>query len=103
GLGQGADSISPVGLACALLIRAECHSALRQATTLLPALVSGAQGYPILDQALYATQLSLAAWRLRQEASLVQAADVAARMLGARTLSAKQAHAGLIKLYTLKE
>lgn len=103
GLGQGVDSMNPAGLACALLIRAECHGALRQAATTLPALVAGTRNYPVLDQALYATQLSLAAWRLRQETGLDQAADVAARMLGTRALSARQAHAGLIKLYTLKE
>lgn len=103
GLGQGSDSISPAGLASALLIRTECHGALRQAAATLPTLVVGPRNYPVLDQALYATQLSLAAWHLRQEPSLGAAADVAARMLGCRSLSARQAHAGLIKLYTLKE
>lgn len=103
GLGQGPDSIGSAGWASALLIRTECHGALRQAAAILPTLIAGAQNYPVLDQALYATQLSLAAWHLRQDPGLNEAADVAARMLGCRNLSAKQAHAGLIKLYTLKE
>ncbi|MBV6273161.1 flagellar biosynthesis protein FlhF [Alcaligenaceae bacterium CGII-47] len=103
GLGQAPDAISHAGLASALLIRAECHGALRQAAAILPTLVAGSRNYPGLDQALYATQLSLAAWHLRQETGLAQAADVAARMLGARSLSANQAYAGLVKLYTLKE
>lgn len=103
GLGQGADSMNQTGLACALLIRAQCHEALRRATVILPTLVAGSQNYPVLDHALYASQLSLATWHLRQETSLAQAAEVAAKMLGIHSLSARQAHAGLVKLYTLKE
>lgn len=86
--------------ACALILRHECHAAWRLAT---PWLADARAREPLLDRAVLAAQLGLAAWRLVQDPALDRAAMVAARMLGAEYLSAKQSPAGLLKLYTLKE
>lgn len=84
----------------ALVLRHECHAAWRLAT---PWLADARSREPLLDRAVLAAQLGLAAWRLVQDPALAQAAVVAARMLGAEHLSARQSPAGLLKLYTLKE
>lgn len=97
------ESIDVAALARALLLRGECHGALRQAAAILPVLTQSSQrSYPLLDQSLYAAQLGLAAWHLRQDLKLNQATQVSARMLGMDALLARHAHAGLMKLYTLK-
>jgi flagellar biosynthesis protein FlhF len=103
GIGQGLDLVDRAAMARALLIRWECQGALRRGASILQTLVEGASHRSAVDHALYATQLCLAGWRLCQDAGLGRASDVAARMLGAPALSARHAHAGLIKLYTLKE
>ncbi|WP_417251133.1 flagellar biosynthesis protein FlhF [Castellaniella sp.] len=89
-------------LALAVLIRQEAHAAWRLAVPLL-ADGSEKQTEPLLDRAVLAAQLGLAAWSLTQSPYLVSAAHAAARMLGAEQLSARQAPAGLLKLFTLKE
>lgn len=97
------ESIDAAALARALLLRSECQGALRQAAAILPMLAQSSQrSYPLLDQSLYAAQLGLAAWHLRQNPKLDQATQVSARMLGMDILLARHAHAGLVKLYTLK-
>lgn len=87
-------------LAAALVLRQECHAAWRLAT---PWLADARSREPLVDRAVLAAQLGLAAWRLVQDPALAPAAQVAARMLGGDQLSARQSPAGLLKLYTLKE
>ena len=89
----------PVLMARALVLRQECHAAWRQAVPLL----TDAGREPLVDRAVFAAQMGLAAWRLAQDPALAPAAQAAARMLGAEHLSARHAHAGLLKLYALKE
>jgi len=89
----------PVRIAHALILRQECHAAWRQATPLL----ADAGREPLVDRAVFAAQMGLAAWRLAQDPALQPAARVAARMLGADRLAPRQSHAGLLKLYALKE
>ncbi len=98
-LGAEAD-IDSARVAAALVLRQECHAAWRLAAPWL----ADAQGRePLLDRAVLAAQMGLAAWRLVQDPALAPAARVVARMLGADQLSARQSPAGLLKLYTLKE
>ncbi|MBN9401777.1 MAG: flagellar biosynthesis protein FlhF [Burkholderiales bacterium] len=89
----------PVRIARALILRQECHAAWRQAASLL----ADTGREPLVDRAVFAAQMGLAAWRLAQDPALAPAARVAARMLGADRLSPRYAHAGLLKLYALKE
>ncbi|WP_323026044.1 flagellar biosynthesis protein FlhF [Castellaniella sp.] len=89
----------PGRIARALILRQECHAAWRQAAPLL----ADAGREPLVDRAVFAAQMGLAAWRLAQDPALAPAARVAARMLGADRLSPRHAHAGLLKLYALKE
>ncbi len=89
----------PVRIARALILRQECHAAWRQAAPLL----ADAGREPLVDRAVFAAQMGLAAWRLAQDPALAPAARVAARMLGADRLAPRQSHAGLLKLYALKE
>jgi flagellar biosynthesis protein FlhF len=89
----------PVLMARALVLRQECHAAWRQAVPML----TDAGREPLVDRAVFAAQMGLAAWRLAQDPALAPAAQAAARMLGAEHLSARHAHAGLLKLYALKE
>ncbi|MHA3902276.1 flagellar biosynthesis protein FlhF [Castellaniella sp. WN] len=89
----------PVRIARALILRQECHAAWRQAAPLL----ADAGREPLVDRAVFVAQMGLAAWRLAQDPALAPAARVAARMLGADRLAPRQAHAGLLKLYALKE
>ncbi len=87
-------------IARALMLRQECHAAWRQAAPLL----ADAGREPLVDRAVFAAQMGLAAWRLAQDPSLAPVARVAARMLGAADrLASRQSHAGLLKLYALKE
>lgn len=87
-------------VATALVLRQECHTAWRLAVSW----VADPKGRePLLDRAVLAAQLGLAGWRLAQDPALAPAALVAARMLGAERLAARQSPAGLLKLYTLKE
>ncbi|MGB6242166.1 MAG: flagellar biosynthesis protein FlhF [Castellaniella sp.] len=96
---EGVDA-DPAQVAAALVLRQECHAAWRLATPWL----ADAQGRePLLDRAVLAAQMGLAAWRLVQDPALAPAAQVVARMLGADQLSARQSPAGLLKLYALKE
>ncbi|WP_066454312.1 flagellar biosynthesis protein FlhF [Castellaniella caeni] len=95
-----AGALAPGPLAMALVLRQECHAAWRLATPWL----ADAQGRePLLDRAVLAAQLGLAAWRLVQAPVLAPAAHAVARMLGSETLTARQSPAGLLKLYALKE
>jgi flagellar biosynthesis protein FlhF len=89
----------PVRISRALVLRQECHAAWRQAAPLL----ADTGREPLVDRAVFAAQMGLAAWRLAQDPDLLPAARVAARMLGADRLSPRHAHAGLLKLYALKE
>jgi len=89
----------PARIARALILRQECHAAWRQAAPLL----ADAGREPLVDRAVFAAQMGLAAWRLVQDPALAPAARVAARMLGADRLAPRQSHAGLLKLYALKE
>lgn len=89
----------PGRIAQALILRQECHAAWRQAVPLLAE--SGRE--PLADRAVFAAQMGLAAWRLTQDPALAPAAQVVARMLGTERLSPRHAHAGLLKLYALKE
>ena len=67
-------------------------------------LLADAGREPLVDRAVFAAQMGLAAWRLAQDPSLAPVARVAARMLGAADrLASRQSHAGLLKLYALKE
>jgi flagellar biosynthesis protein FlhF len=86
-------------IARALLLRQECQAAWRQAAPLL----ADAGREPLVDRAVFAAQMGLAAWRLAQDPALAPAAQVAARMLGTDRLAPRQSHAGLLKLYALKE
>ncbi len=98
-VGQAGDAPAD-RIAAALVLRQECHAAWRLAASWL-ADVQGRE--PLLDRAVLAAQLGLAAWRLVQDPALTPAARVVARMLGAEQLSARQSPAGLLKLYALKE
>lgn len=98
-LDRGSD-IDPAQAAAALVLRHECHAAWRLA---VPLLADDQSREPLLDRAVLAAQMGLAAWRLVQDPDLAPAARVAARMLGADQLSARQSPAGLLKLYALKE
>lgn len=86
--------------AAAVVLRHECHAAWRLAT---PWLADAKSREPLLDRAVLAAQLGLAAWRLVQDPALSAAAHVAARMLGSERLATRQSPAALLKLYTLKE
>ncbi|WP_276809297.1 flagellar biosynthesis protein FlhF [Castellaniella defragrans] len=89
----------PGRIARALILRQECQAAWRQAAPLL----AEAGREPLVDRAVFVAQMGLAAWRLAQDPALAPAARVAARMLGADRLAPRHAHAGLLKLYALKE
>ena len=89
----------PVRMARALVLRQECQAAWRQAVPLL----ADAGREPLVDRAVFTAQMGLAAWRLAQDPALAPAARAAARMLGADRLSPRHAHAGLLKLFALKE
>ncbi|MGB7483963.1 MAG: flagellar biosynthesis protein FlhF, partial [Castellaniella sp.] len=89
----------PVRMARALVLRQECQAAWRQAVPLL----ADAGREPLVDRAVFTAQMGLAAWRLAQDPALGPAARAAARMLGADRLSPRHAHAGLLKLFALKE
>ncbi|MFT0531531.1 flagellar biosynthesis protein FlhF [Castellaniella hirudinis] len=87
--------------ALAVVLRHECHAAWRLAT---PWLADAKSREPLLDRAVLAAQLGLAAWRLAQDPALADAARVAARMLGGQDgLGMRQSPAALLKLYALKE
>ncbi|WP_298017678.1 flagellar biosynthesis protein FlhF [uncultured Castellaniella sp.] len=86
--------------ATAMVLRQECHAAWRLAT---PWLADAKGREPLVDRAVLAAQMGLAAWRLVQDPVLAPAARVAARMLGGDQLAVRQSPAGLLKLYALKE
>jgi flagellar biosynthesis protein FlhF len=84
----------------AIILRQEYHAMGRLSAGLL---VGDTGSEPLVDRAVYFAQLGLAAWHLWQSPIQAPAAHVAARMMGLRNLAARQAHAGLLKLFTLKE
>ncbi len=96
----GVADPDPARVAAALVLRQECHAAWRLAT---PWLADAKDREPLLDRAVLAAQMGLAAWRLAQDPALSPAAHVVARMLGSERLSARQSPAGLLKLHALKE
>jgi flagellar biosynthesis protein FlhF len=99
-LGSLGTPSDPAWMARALVLRQEFHALARMSAGLL---AGDAGREPLIDRAVYFAQLGLAAWHLAQGRALASAARVAARMMGADELPPRQAPAGLLKLFTLKE
>lgn len=99
GISRFCDEADHALLARALILRHEGQKVWRIATPIL----TDKGREPLVDMAVYAARLGLASWRLTQDPALEPVAVVLARMMGIKRLVARQAHAGLLKLFNLKE
>ncbi|NYT65062.1 flagellar biosynthesis protein FlhF [Alcaligenaceae bacterium] len=97
------NQLTPDMLAVWLLLRAEVKSGLRHIAKAWQHLNDRGANYESQKMALIATQLGLAAWQLRQDASAQQARMVAASIIGKPSLGMLVTVPAMLKLFALKE
>ncbi|HEX7387877.1 MAG TPA: flagellar biosynthesis protein FlhF [Castellaniella sp.] len=98
-LGSGVAQIEAEHAAEGIL----AHHALSAQRRMFAALLADDRGpEPLLDRLAYCAQMGLAAGHLARSGQLLPASQVAARLVGTRTLTLRTAPHGLLKLFSLK-
>lgn len=102
GLHPGLE-MSPGRLAAWLVLKTESRDAMRHAASAWALLSAQPDTGALQHKALVAAQAGLAAWQLRQSPAAGRGRQVAAAMLGKKSLATAAAAPGLLKLFALKE